>query len=337
MAPIVHHLLHLLSVFVNNIPAGSAVAFRPMRRLSLLLFALIGCSAATSAPTEAPAADAPECRVVDTSVEATITSYVEGGVRIHTFLAPELSASTATHVIEGDHALVVVDTQMLRDYARQFREYVDALGKPVTHVIISHGHPDHYFGLEFFEDLPTYALPQTQTDMKQRHKFHLKMHRETEHECDAVTDRVRFAANDLPLGEQVLAGIHVVIENAKDSEDNDQVVIRIPDAKTLILQDLMATDAHGFTAAGMIDGWIEVLRGYEAQPEYTHVLAGHGSPTDHAGIATMIAYLEESQRIFDTAQTREAFIEAMRASFPERQGMYIVDLMAMMQYEQDKK
>ena len=202
----------------------------------------------------------------------------------------------------------------------------------MTHVIITHGHPDHYFGLEYFEDLKTYALPETQVDMKQRNKFHLRMHRETEQECDAVTDRVRFPANDLTIGEQVMAGLNVIVENPKNAEDNDQVVIRIPAAKTLIMQDLMATTSHGYTAAGMIDGWIEVLRGYESQSEYTHVLAGHGAPTDHAGITTMIAYLEESQRIFDTATTQEEFIDAMRTSFPERSGMYIVELMATMKY-----
>lgn len=308
-----------------------------MRRLSLLVLGLAGCSVAAPSSPRTPVTDATECRDVDTSVAPTISSYAEGGVTIHTFEAPDSSASTATHVIEGEDALVVVDTQMFRDYARQFREYVDSLGKPVTHVIISHGHPDHYLGLEFFDDLPTYALPETRTDMKQRHKFHLQMHRVTEAECDAVTDRVRFVARDLHLGEQELAGISLTIENAKDAEDNDQVVIRIPEAKTLILQDLMATDAHGFTAAGMIDGWLEILRGYESQTEYTHVLAGHGSPTDHAGITTMIGYLEASQHIFETAETSEEFVEAMRAAFPERQGMYIVDLMAMMKYEEGAK
>ncbi len=303
--------------------------------LNLVVVLMVGC-AATHRPEVPPRTQpGPACTTVDTSAPPTISSYTEGDVTFHTFLAPELSASTATHVIEGPDGLVVVDTQMFREYARQFRAYVDGLGKPVSHVIITHGHPDHYFGLEYFEDLPTYALPETRLDMTQRNKFHLRLHREVEGECDAVTDRVRFVEHDLATGEQVLGGVALVIENAKDAEDNDQVVIRIPTAKTLILQDLMATDAHGFTAAGMIDGWIDILQGYAAQPEYTHVLAGHGSPTDHAGITTMIGYLEESQRILDTAASDDKFIEAMRASFPERTGLYIVELMATIKYGED--
>ncbi len=118
------------------------------------------------------------------------------------------------------------------------------------------------------------------------------------------------------LGEQVLGGVPIIFESIEDAQDNDQVVIRTPMAKTLMLQDFIATDAHGFTASGMMDGWIEILRGYESQPDVAHALAGHGPPTDRAGITTMIAYLEESQRILDTAKTDEEFIEAMRRSFP---------------------
>ncbi len=308
-----------------------------MRRTGLLLSCFIAaCSPAAPAATASPAAapDSPkqECRAIDTSTPPKITRFEAGGLTVHTFVAPAISASTATHIIESEEGLIVVDTQMLRDYARRFREYADGLGKPITHVIISHGHPDHYFGLEFFEDRPTYALPQTRKDMEQRHRFHLKIHRETEQECDAVTDRVRFVDHDLATGAQVLDGVSIEIDHQRSAEDDDQAVLLLPAAQTLILQDLMATDAHGFTSAGMIDGWIERLRVYAAKTEYTHVLAGHGSPTDLAGIGTMIDYLEQSQHILDTAQTSREFIEAMQSTFPDRPGTYIVELMAMMKF-----
>lgn len=45
-------------------------------------------------------------------------------------------------------------------------------------------------------------------------------------------------------------------------------------------------------------------------------------------------YLAQSQRILGTSQTEAEFIEAMRAAFPEREGMYIVDLMAKMKFSE---
>ncbi|MEM7155631.1 MAG: MBL fold metallo-hydrolase [Myxococcota bacterium] len=296
---------------------------------------LTACASRPSEPSAAaPAEPAVECHEVDTSIAPEILTYEEGGVTIHSFIAPDHSVRTATHIIETDDGLVVIDTQLFRGYAQQFRAFADRLGKPITHVIVSHGHPDHYFGLEYFEDRPTYALAETRLDMKQRHRFHLRMHRETEGECDAVTDAVRFVDHDLTPGPQTIGGVDLVFEQVVDAEDNDQLVVRIPAAKTLILQDLMATDVHGFTAAGMIDRWIERLRPYADATEYTHVLAGHGHPVGNEGIRDMIAYLEASQQIFDEVSTREQFLAAMRETFPDRGGQYLVDLMATMKFEE---
>ena len=313
-----------------------------MRLTRTLIGAAVGALLASACRQDAPPtppepsqdSPAPEvvCHPVDTTTPPTITTYEEGGITIHSFVAPDHSVKTATHVVETAEGLVVVDTQLFRGYAQQFREYVDGLGKPISHVIISHGHPDHYFGLEYFEDAPTYAMPATRKHMKQRHKMHLRMHREVEGECDAVTDRVRFVEHDLELGTQVIGGITFELENVRRAEDNDQLVIRIPQAKTLILQDLMATDVHGFTAAGMLDGWIAALQRYDALPEYTHVLAGHGKPVDHAGLGEMIAYLEQCKAIWDRVQTADELRTALHEASPERGGDYLVDLMAGMKF-----
>lgn len=308
------------------------------RSMALLPFGvfLLACASRPAEPAATePAAPRVACQEVDTSIPPEILSYEEGGVTIHSFIAPEHSAGSASHIIETNEGLVVIDTQLFRGYAEQFRDYADGLGKPISHVIVSHGHPDHYFGLEYFEDRPTYAMAETRLDMKQRHRFHLRMHRETEAECEAVTDRVRFVDDDLVLGPQTIGGVDLVFERVLDAEDNDQLVVRIPAAKTLILQDLMATDVHGFTAAGMIDGWIERLRPYEAATEYTHILAGHGRPVGREGITEMITYLETSQRIFDEVDTGEEFLAAMHEAFPDRGGQYLVELMAKMKFEQE--
>ena len=112
-------------------------------------------------------------------------------------------------------------------------------------------------------------------------------------------------------------------------------MIRVPAAKTLILQDLMATDTHGFTLAGFEDEWVETLRGYAADEAYEHVLAGHGTPTDRAGITKMINYIERSVAIVAAAESGEAYVEAMRAAFPDKRGMYLVELMAKLTFGAD--
>lgn len=265
---------------------------------------------------------------IDTSAEATISVLDGDGVRVHSFVAPEVASGTATHVIETADALVVVDTHMLRHYAGQFRQYVDSLGKPISHVLVSHAHPDHYFGLESFEDLPTLALAATIEQIEKRGAFHLENHRVNLHECDAVTDRVRLPAQTIEPGELVVGGVTLVLEHVRRAEDNDQLVIRVPAAKVLILQDLMATDTHGFISAGFEEHWVALLEQYRSAEGYEHVLAGHGTPTGIAGITTMIDYVERSAAIVSEAKSRSQFRDAMTAAFPDRSGLYLVDLMA---------
>ena len=230
-------------------------------------------------------------------------------------------------VIETEQHLVVIDTQLYRDYARQLREYVDALGKPIDRVVITHGHPDHYLGLERFADAPAYALEETRVDIRQRQRFHIRVHREVERECDAVTETAIIPEHALEAGDYVLDGVTVTFERARDAEDNDQLVVHVPAAGVLILQDLLAHDFHAFTATGMIEHWIEVLRGYEGT-DAEHVLSGHGPPAGPEVIGEMIAYLEGAQQIHDADLDAAAFREAFRARWPDRRGTYLVDLMA---------
>ncbi len=311
-------------------------ALTPPWLLAVGLTVAVGCA---SAPPHTPATasePAVECKVVDTTEPAEIVRYEEGGVRVHSFVAPAHSASTATHIIETAEALVLVDTQLLRGYAKAFREYADSLGKPIALVIVSHGHPDHFFGLEFFEDVPTAALAQTHQDIEHRKRFHLRMHRETERECDAVTDWVRLPQQELSPASTTIAGVQLEFDVVERAEDDTQLVIKVPAAKTLILQDLMATDAHGFTAGGMLDHWVEVLVGYRGQTEYTHVLAGHGRPVGLEGIDDMIAYVTGSKEVFAIAKDGEHFIALMHERFAGRSGEFIIEMMATMEYGDTK-
>jgi len=302
--------------------------------LLLLLFApsLGACAAGT--PAAAHADPATECRPVDTRTPLAV-SRVEGeGVVVHTLVSPESSASVTSHVIETERHLVVVDAQLFRGYARQLRDYVDALGKPIDRVIITHGHPDHYLGLELFEDAPSWAFEETRVDIRQRQRFHIRMHREWERECDAVAERAVIPTNVLEEGDYVLDGVTLRLARARDAEDNDQLVVYVPAARALILQDLVANDVHAFTATGMIPHWIEVLRGaQQTYPDAEHVLAGHGPPGGPEVISEMIDYLEGARRIHEAELDEGAFRDGFLSGWPDRRGTYIVDLMVTVRYD----
>jgi glyoxylase-like metal-dependent hydrolase (beta-lactamase superfamily II) len=73
---------------------------------------------------------------------------------IHSYMAPEDSALVTSQIIETKNNLVVVDAQFLRPYAKDLYNYIKSLNKPVERIVITHSHPDHWFGLEYFQDFP---------------------------------------------------------------------------------------------------------------------------------------------------------------------------------------
>ena len=57
---------------------------------------------------------------------------------------------------------MIFDAQFLVPYATEARAYVDSLNKPIDRIIITHSHPDHFYGMTAaFADIPGYALAKT--------------------------------------------------------------------------------------------------------------------------------------------------------------------------------
>ena len=303
-----------------------------MNRATILLVqaSLLGACGG-GAPAAAHPEPAAECVAVDTSVPLAVSRIEGDGVVVHTLIAPDSSAAVTSHVVETEGHLVVFDTQLFRGYARQLREYVDGLGKPIDRVVITHGHPDHYLGLELFEDAPSWAFEETRVDIQQRQRFHIRMHRETERECDAVAERAVIPTNVLEEGDYELDGVTLSFSRARDAEDNDQLIVHVPAARALILQDLVANEVHPYSTTGMIPHWIEVLRAaQETYPDIEHVLAGHGPPGGPEVIPEMIGYLEGAARIHEADLEPEAFRDAFLSGWPDRRGTYVVEMMVTM-------
>ncbi len=72
--------------------------------------------------------------------------------------------------IEQHDQIVVIDVQRDLHHARAARDMIRTLAKPVTAVLITHGHPDHYVGLQVFRAawpaLDIYASPGTYREMQ---------------------------------------------------------------------------------------------------------------------------------------------------------------------------
>ena len=243
---------------------------------------------------------------------------------IHTLVAGADGFGTATHIIEGPSSLVIVDTHLLRRYAIALRRYADELGKPIERVIVTHGHPDHYFGLEYFEDVPTYGTESCIHNIRRRHRAHISGHHERV--GDEVADYVRIPQHELPVADVVIDSIRYELTEVPNAEDMYQLVIRLPDEGVMIVQDFVFNGYHGFLGGRRFERWSDVLDRMAAEPGYDHILIGHGAPGDQSLMTEMAAYLREAAAIYEAAETGAEFVDEMTARWPEREGRFVLEV-----------
>jgi glyoxylase-like metal-dependent hydrolase (beta-lactamase superfamily II) len=249
--------------------------------------------------------------------------------RIHTYVSPEDSFGDSTHIIESTNYLVIIDTQYLVKYSKDFRKYADSLNKTIAGVIITHSHPDHYFGLATaFSDVPSYAL---RSVINQIEKSGDMMILESRKELgDKVPDKFMVPTTILEEGEITVDGIKYNYTEYFDAEDKSQVVTELPDLKVVIVQDLVYNGYHPWLEKD-INGWIKSL--YDVSEKYKGdpiVLVGHGYPTSPKIYPVMKKYLSDANKIIthykDDKDYKKKIEQALIERYPKYKGRQIIPM-----------
>jgi glyoxylase-like metal-dependent hydrolase (beta-lactamase superfamily II) len=247
-----------------------------------------------------------------------------GDVRVHTFISSFLdnNIANATHIIEGQYTLVLVDGQFLAPYARRFRAYADSLGKPIERLYLSHRHPDHWFGLgTAFRDVPIYALAETVDFLKEHGEDSRADHWKL---GDFLPEVVVVPKEVVQPGEETIDGIRYVFDVVTDTEIDFHLTIKLPELGVCIAQDLLYSGTHLYLSSGMRH-WIRVL-GQLLTEDYDLFLAGHGLPADKNEVAHNIEYLSAAMAAVAGGLSGDDFKDAMIARYPERRCPGIFDI-----------
>lgn len=249
-----------------------------------------------------------------------------GGVKVHSFVAPYEIAANATHIVETEHALVVVDTQFVAPMAAAFRAYADALNKPIERVFVSHGHPDHYFGLALaFADHPGCSIPEVNTIIEEWGPQMVK--NQKPRYGDRIPDAVKVPTQTVVGGEaEVIDGLRYEYDVVRDAESEIQLNIRLPEIGVHIVQDLIYSGVHLWLGMGQFARWAAELQQVLDRPDYHYYLPGHGLPCGKDEVAHNRHYLEHAARLYAAGPSAPAFRAQLIEAFPYRQSPMMFDL-----------
>ena len=86
------------------------------------------------------------------------------------FTASAQGFNVNSAIVYGEKDAVLVDAQFLLSDAHRLAARILEIGKNLTHIYVTHFHPDHYFGLQVmksaFPQAQIVALPETVEDIK---------------------------------------------------------------------------------------------------------------------------------------------------------------------------
>lgn len=216
-------------------------------------------------------------------------------VKIHVLVSPDDSFANATYIIETPNYAVLVDTQYKDKYSKDFKKYGDGLNKPGV-IIITHAHPDHYLGLDNFEDIDRYALKEVTEEIKKNGEFMLEEYKKTNK--NDQHKKLVLPNKEIKEGETVIDGVKFVYKKYVNAESEVQLVIELPELDTIIVQDIMSYGYHPWLRTTDLTNWIDILTSLRNGRRFSLVLPGHGFPAVHEAYDSMIRYLMYAQEVF---------------------------------------
>jgi len=232
---------------------------------------------------------------------------------IHTFTAPEDGWLVTSHIIELPSQLLVVDAQYTLSAAHEVVNYAAALKRPVTRLYVTHYHPDHLLGAAAF-DAPLFALASVAEKIEA--VGDRVAGEEHEKVGDDIPKKARQPDRRIHEGEEIIDGVRIEHRRLRGAETEDALIVALPDAGAIIVQDLVYNQAHPFLAERRFDSWREALRQYRDLP-YGVVLPGHGVPGGKTLYEEMANYLDVAEGALKDSTTAAEFKRRMIARFPD--------------------
>jgi glyoxylase-like metal-dependent hydrolase (beta-lactamase superfamily II) len=242
-----------------------------------------------------------------------------GGVRIHTYLAPLQGALVTSHLIETRDGLVLVDGQFQPASARELGRYIAGTGARVARVLLTHAHPDHWFGLHHLGRPAVHAGPVTAGFLRANAARVVE-----ERRADSSAPEI---AGEVQAGGETIGGVELRYRLVADTEAPEMLLVEVPAVGAVIVGDLLYNRVHAVVSRG-VDNWVAALDSLAGASRL--ILGGHGEPALPDRLPEAARYLRAVQARMRGAPNERERIQAIAAGiereFPDWRARALLEL-----------
>ena len=139
-----------------------------------------------------------------------------------------------------------------------------------------------------------------------------------------IPDKARRVDRHIEEGEEIVDGVRIVHQRLRGAETEDALVITLPDANMIIVQDLVYNHVHPFFGEQRFQTWRTALQEYRKFP-YEIIFPGHGLPGGVEIYDQMLDYLNFAEDMLAKAADRTDFRRRLLNQFPDHGGVKIAD------------
>lgn len=279
--------------------------------------AKVGAAPAPAATTAASAADKPPAGLGARDNATTLGPYGAGPLTLRAHRSADYSGSVNSWLIESDAEVALVDAQLVMPEAERVVELIRSTGKSLAWVWVTHGHPDHYAGLEAiakaFPGVPLYGRPATvEGGPALLEKFQGPLQRFFPGEM--TSGAVALTPHGAPT--LSLGGVDIEIVDLEGGEHPTTTMLKIPALRAALIGDLVYHDVHPWLNELDDAGVLRHIDMLATLADVDMFFPGHGVPFDKGYLPTYRTYVTDFLAEVPLASSADDLVTRMWRRYP---------------------
>jgi glyoxylase-like metal-dependent hydrolase (beta-lactamase superfamily II) len=262
-------------------------------------------------------------------------SHVSASVTVDIFEGE--TATVNSYIFSNSKSLVVMDVQRSTAEAKKLAKVIKNKGLPLTHIFITHGHPDHYTGMSWLSKTFPKAKIVVANEAIKKDILNFSTWMESVGWLEAEP-LLKPKSEKNPDGFDYLNDIHALNSdtlvmngggklkldtNYSAAEAEHVTTVFVDDINGLFTSDLSYHKVHLWMGQGVskkhVANWRAQLAALKSKYSKLNpkVYPGHGKPADISLFDTLIQYIDDFNRITSTAKSKDEAMKKMEALYPE--------------------